>query len=44
MRQAQIGAGSLTLAGALLGALVSPWFCLLCGLVGAGLLFAGLTA
>lgn len=43
MRQVQIGAGSLTLAGALLGALVSPWFYLLCGLVGAGLLFAGLT-
>lgn len=43
MRQVQIGAGSLVLAGALLGALVSPWFYLLCGLVGAGLLFAGLT-
>ncbi|WP_416192011.1 rhodanese family protein [Neisseria sp. CCUG12390] len=43
MRQVQIGAGTLALAGALGGWLVSPWFYLLCGIVGAGLLTAGLT-
>ena len=42
-RQVQIGAGSLALSGTLLGALVSPWFFLVPGFVGAGLLFAGLT-
>ena len=43
MRQVQIGAGALVLAGALGGWLVSSWFYLLCGAVGAGLLAAGLT-
>lgn len=42
-RQVQIGAGSLALLGALLAVLVSPWFILLSGFVGAGLLTAGLT-
>ncbi|AFY44073.1 rhodanese-like domain-containing protein [Nostoc sp. PCC 7107] len=43
MRQVQIVAGSLVFTGTLLGALVSPWFLLLSGLVGAGLMFAGIT-
>ncbi|AKG21173.1 rhodanese-like domain-containing protein [Calothrix sp. 336/3] len=43
MRQVQIVAGSLVLAGTLLGAFVSPWFLLLSGFVGAGLMFAGIT-
>ncbi|PSJ80797.1 rhodanese-like domain-containing protein [Neisseria iguanae] len=43
MRQVQIGAGLLALLGALGGWLVSPWFYLLCGMVGAGLLLAGVT-
>ncbi|WP_165087866.1 rhodanese family protein [Neisseria yangbaofengii] len=43
MRQVQIGAGLLALSGALGGWLVSPWLYLLCGMVGAGLLLAGLT-
>ncbi len=43
MRQVQIGAGSLALLGALGGWLVSPWLYLLCGMVGVGLLLAGLT-
>ena len=42
-RQVQIGAGSLALAGTLLGALVTPWFFIVPGFVGAGLLLAGLT-
>jgi glyoxylase-like metal-dependent hydrolase (beta-lactamase superfamily II)/rhodanese-related sulfurtransferase len=42
MRQVQIVAGSLIVLGAALGVLVSPWFLLLVGLVGAGLLLAGL--
>lgn len=42
-RQMQLVAGSLVLAGTLLGALVSPWFLLLSGFVGAGLVFAGVT-
>lgn len=42
-RQVQIGAGSLALGGTLLGAFVSPWFFLVPGFVGSGLLFAGLT-
>lgn len=41
MRQVQISAGSLVLLGTLLGILVSPWFLLLSGFVGAGLVFAG---
>ncbi len=43
MRQVQLGAGSLALAGAVLGATVSPWFHLLSGMVGAGLMVAGAT-
>jgi rhodanese-related sulfurtransferase len=43
MRQVQIAAGSLALAGTLLGALVSPWFLLVPGFVGAGLTAAGVT-
>jgi rhodanese-related sulfurtransferase len=43
MRQVQIVAGSLVLAGALLAWLVSPWFIALSGFVGAGLLFAGIS-
>lgn len=43
MRQVQIIAGSLVLTGTLLAALVSPWFLLLTGFVGSGLLFAGAT-
>lgn len=41
MRQVQMTAGSLVLLGTVLGAAVSPWFLLLSGLVGAGLVFAG---
>ncbi|MFZ5691666.1 MAG: rhodanese family protein [Pseudomonadota bacterium] len=43
MRQVQIAAGSLVVAGTVLGATVSPGFYLLAGLVGAGLVFAGVT-
>ncbi|MGB2926046.1 MAG: rhodanese-like domain-containing protein [Limnothrix sp.] len=43
MRQVQIGAGSLILVGTILSAIVSPWFLLLTGFVGSGLLFAGTT-
>jgi rhodanese-related sulfurtransferase len=43
MRQVQIAAGSLVLLGTLLGALVSPWFLLLSGFVGGGLVLAGIT-
>jgi rhodanese-related sulfurtransferase len=43
MRQVQITAGSLVLAGVLLGAFVSPWFLILSGFVGGGLMFAGLS-
>lgn len=43
MRQVQIAAGSLVLAGAVLGYLVSPGFYALSGFVGAGLLFAGVS-
>jgi hypothetical protein len=42
-RQVQIGAGSLVVVGVALGYLVSPWFFLLSGAVGAGLLQAGIT-
>jgi rhodanese-related sulfurtransferase len=41
MRQVQIAAGSMVVAGVLLGLLVSPWFHALPGFVGAGLVFAG---
>lgn len=43
MRQVQIAAGSLVLAGVLLAWLVSPWFVLLSAFVGGGLVFAGIT-
>ncbi len=43
MRQVQIGAGSLVLIGVVLGALVLPGFYALSGVVGAGLLIAGVT-
>lgn len=42
-RQVQIAAGSLAFLGALLAWLVSPWFILLSGFVGTGLMAAGLT-
>ncbi len=42
-RQVQIGAGSLALAGTLLSVLMSPWFLVVPGFVGTGLLVAGLT-
>jgi len=42
-RQVQIGAGSMALAGVLLGFLVSPWFFAISGFVGAGLIVAGAT-
>lgn len=43
MRQVQIAAGSLVVAGAALAASVSPWFIVLAGFVGAGLVLAGAT-
>ncbi|MDB5508887.1 MAG: hypothetical protein JWL93_1356 [Hyphomicrobiales bacterium] len=42
-RQVQIGAGSMGLAGTLLGLSVSPWFFAIPAFVGAGLIFAGVT-
>ena len=41
MRQVQITVGLLVLVGVLLGAFVTPWFLILSGAVGAGLVFAG---
>ncbi|MHC4908670.1 MAG: rhodanese-like domain-containing protein [Planctomycetota bacterium] len=41
MRQVQMTAGSLVLAGVVLGTLVSPAFLILSGFVGGGLVFAG---
>jgi rhodanese-related sulfurtransferase len=43
MRQVQIASGSLVVTGTLLGAFVSPWFLILSGFVGGGLLFAGIS-
>jgi rhodanese-related sulfurtransferase len=43
IRQVQIVAGSLVLAGIVLGAFVAPGFYFLSGFVGAGLIFAGTT-
>ncbi len=43
MRQVQIVAGSLVAAGSVLGALASPWFLLLPGMVGADLILAGMS-
>ncbi|MGE0565224.1 MAG: rhodanese family protein [Pseudolabrys sp.] len=42
-RQVQIAAGSLIVAGVVLGVLVNPYFYALAGFVGAGLVFAGIT-
>jgi rhodanese-related sulfurtransferase len=42
-RQVQIVAGLLGLIGTILGVVGSPWFLLLSGLVGAELLYAGIT-
>jgi hypothetical protein len=39
----QIVAGTLVVTGTVLGVLVSPWFLILSGFVGTGLVFAGLT-
>jgi rhodanese-related sulfurtransferase len=43
MRQVQIAAGSLVVAGVALGAVVDPAFAWLSALMGAGLVFAGTT-
>jgi len=43
MRQVQMIAGGLVVAGAVLGAAIDPWFHLLSAGVGAGLLIAGVT-
>jgi rhodanese-related sulfurtransferase len=43
MRQVQIVAGFLMLTGTVLGVFLSPWFLLLSGFVGAGLIFSGVT-
>lgn len=42
-RQVRITAGVLVLAGVLGGALISPYLYILSGLIGAGLVFAGIT-
>ncbi|MEQ9486930.1 rhodanese-like domain-containing protein [Coleofasciculus sp. F4-SAH-05] len=42
-RQVQIVAGTLVFTGTILGAFVSPWFLILSGFVGAGLVFAGVS-
>ena len=42
-RQVQIVAGSLVTIGTICGVLVSPWFLLLSGFVGCGLVFAGIS-
>ena len=42
-RQVQIVAGSLVFIGTILGASVSPWFLILSGFVGCGLVFAGVS-
>ncbi len=42
-RQVRLGAGMLVLAGAILALTVNPLWVLLCGFVGLGLSFAGLT-
>ncbi|MGK7928922.1 MAG: rhodanese-like domain-containing protein [Spirulina sp.] len=43
MRQVQIVAGSLVVLGTILGAFISPWFLIISGFVGSGLVFAGAT-
>lgn len=42
-RQVRIAAGSLVVIGTALGAFINPWFLLIPGFVGSGLIFAGLT-
>ena len=42
-RQVQIVSGSLVLLGTLLGAIVSPWLLLLSGVMGVGLVYAGVS-
>ena len=42
-RQGQIASGSLVLLGTLLGGIASPWFLLLSGMVGIGLVYAGMS-
>jgi rhodanese-related sulfurtransferase len=42
-RQVQIGAGTLAFLGTVLGVTLSPWFLIVPGFVGAGLLTAGVT-
>lgn len=42
-RQVQLGAGTLAFLGTLAGVLVSPWFLIVPGFVGAGLTVAGAT-
>lgn len=42
-RQVRITVGSLMLLGVLLGTLVHAWFLLISGIVGAGLIWAGIT-
>ena len=42
-RQVQIAAGAMIVLGFVLGISVSPWFHLLSGFVGAGLMFAGIS-
>ncbi len=42
-RQVRITVGSLMLLGVLLGALVHAWFLLIAGILGAGLIWAGIT-
>jgi rhodanese-related sulfurtransferase len=43
MRQVQLAAGGMVVLGVVLGASATPWFYLLSGFVGAGLMFAGAT-
>lgn len=42
-RQVQIAAGSMVVLGTVLGLVLSPWFFVLSGFVGAGLVFAGVS-
>jgi len=42
-RQVRMGVGSLVLLGVILGATINPWWFMLSGIVGAGLIFAGVT-
>ncbi|WP_169974623.1 rhodanese-like domain-containing protein [Tautonia rosea] len=42
-RQVRIAAGTMVAIGTVLGAFVNPWFLVIPGFVGAGLVFAGIT-